>query len=316
MRTETRIGTTDERRIEWRSPIRARRRIPRWVPVICGILLTLLVVTFVSQSASNFFSRRTIAARIDAADRPSAASFSLRLGQTLEQSLASAQQKNPAQAVDQLNAAIVMIQDARTAQMQLPPDLFAETSGQLDRIHAELQDPQSAAVVQNARVELATLRSGIETFAPPARTVPWTETFRLSANSEFKPNSTARLALQLNANYRLVAENTQKPQADSAGLLLDGTSLGEAEFFAPPSSRLYVENVRVEDVALQNGTQTLDGIHWTNVAFVGTSIRFTGGSLELRNARFIHCSFDFAPGDRSSRLADAIARGTVSLVLY
>ena len=104
--------------------------------------------------------------------------------------------------------------------------------------------------------------------------------------------------------------------ASLGGNLLDATSMPSgAEILEPPPSRIFADNVRVENLTIAGAAQTLDGIHWKNVTFIGTHLRYEGGEVDLHDVRFIHCMFGFPSDDRGGRLATAIARGQTTVVI-
>jgi len=104
--------------------------------------------------------------------------------------------------------------------------------------------------------------------------------------------------------------------ASLRGNLLDATSMpSSAEILEPPPSRIFADNVHVENLTIAGAAQTLDGIHWKNVTFIGTHLRYEGGEVDLHNVRFIHCMFGFPSDDRGGRLATAIARGQTTVVI-
>ena len=104
--------------------------------------------------------------------------------------------------------------------------------------------------------------------------------------------------------------------AKLGGNLLDATSMpSNAEILEPPPSRIFADNVHVENLTIAGAAQTLDGIHWKNVTFIGTHLRYEGGEVDLHNVRFIHCMFGFPSDDRGGRLATAIARGQTTVVI-
>jgi len=104
--------------------------------------------------------------------------------------------------------------------------------------------------------------------------------------------------------------------ASLRGNLLDATSMpSNAEILEPPPSRIFADNVHVENLTIAGAAQTLDGIHWKNVTFIGTHLRYEGGEVDLHNVRFIHCMFGFPSDDRGGRLATAIARGQTTVVI-
>jgi hypothetical protein len=88
-----------------------------------------------------------------------------------------------------------------------------------------------------------------------------------------------------------------------------------AEILEPPSSRLFVDNVRVENLTLGGAAQTLDGMHWKNVTFIGTRLRYEGGEVDLQNVHFIRCTFGLTTDERGTRIATAVALGRPSLVI-
>ncbi len=104
--------------------------------------------------------------------------------------------------------------------------------------------------------------------------------------------------------------------ASLGGNLLDATSMPSgAEILEPPPSRIFADNVHVEGLTIAGAAQTLDGIHWKNVTFIGTHLRYEGGEVDLHDVRFIHCMFGFPSDDRGGRLATAIARGQTTVVI-
>ena len=63
---------------------------------------------------------------------------------------------------------------------------------------------------------------------------------------------------------------------------LDATFMpGTSEILLPPAQRSLDDNVRVENLTIAGGAQTLDGIRWSNVTFVRTRPR-------ERSLRWVH----------------------------
>jgi len=115
---------------------------------------------------------------------------------------------------------------------------------------------------------------------------------------------------------RILSTGTTLNPASLRGNLLDATSMpSSAEILEPPPSRIFADNVHVENLTIAGAAQTLDGIHWKNVTFIGTHLRYEGGEVDLHNVRFIHCMFGFPSDDRGGRLATAIARGQTTVVI-
>jgi hypothetical protein len=115
---------------------------------------------------------------------------------------------------------------------------------------------------------------------------------------------------------RTIASGAVLNPESLGGTLLDATNMPlRSEILEPPTSRLFTDNVHVQDISIVGATQTLDGIHWKNVTFIGTRLRYEGGELDLNNVHFIHCLFGFEANDRGGRIATAIARGETILVI-
>jgi len=136
-----------------------------------------------------------------------------------------------------------------------------------------------------------------------------------SANNSARTNNVAPGQVFVGAP-RILAIGALLNPASLGGNLLDATSMPSgAEILEPPMSRIFADNVRVENLTIAGAAQTLDGIHWKNVTFIGTHLRYEGGELDLHDVRFIHCMFGFPSDDRGGRLATAIARGQTTVVI-
>jgi hypothetical protein len=138
--------------------------------------------------------------------------------------------------------------------------------------------------------------------------------FRSSLAAELPEPAEAKRA-SIGVPREVAAGATLDPASAGAGIL-DATLMpSTAEILLPPSSRAFADNVRVENLILQGAAQTLDGIHWRNVGFLDTRLRYEGGELDLQNVRFVRCRFGFTTDERGARLANAIALGQSSIVL-
>ena len=244
-------------------------------------------------------------------------------------------------------ASIVIV--ARLRSQPTPPDFFDDALAKLDQILAAYHtNSRLTAHVTDARIELAELRSSIEpvppgtpsslniddllvatatgatapptsTNQPPSASSPASKS-KSANNSSSASNSksetnTAPGQVFVGAPRILSIGATLNP-AKLGGNLLDATSMpSSAEILEPPPSRIFADNVRVENLTIAGAAQTLDGIHWKNVTFIGTHLRYEGGEVDLHDVRFIHCMFGFPSGDRGGRLATAIARGQTTVVI-
>src|SRR5579862_1167268 len=136
-----------------------------------------------------------------------------------------------------------------------------------------------------------------------------------SANNSARTNNVAPGQVFVGAP-RILAIGALLNPASLGGNLLDATSMPSgAEILEPPMSRIFADNVRVENLTIAGAAQTLDGIHWKNVTFIGTHLRYEGGEVDLHDVRFIHSMFGFPSDDRGGRLATAIARGQTTVVI-
>ena len=137
-----------------------------------------------------------------------------------------------------------------------------------------------------------------------------------SATSNSKSASNVAASQVFVGAPRILAIGAVLNPASLGGNLLDATSMpSSAEILEPPPSRIFADNVHVENLTIVGAAQTLDGIHWKKVTFIGTHLRYDGGEVDLHDVRFIHCMFGFPSDDRGGRLATAIARGQTTVVI-
>jgi len=192
-----------------------------------------------------------------------------------------------------------LITGARVQSQPAAPAYFETAIAQLDRvIVAHPGDARLDEHVNLARMEIAQLRSALDPQAAAALPAA---------------NDPSRVSIGA-------------PQSVSSGALVDAASMGgsfidarlmphTSELLEPPSSRSFAEGVRVEGLTFAGATQTLDGIRFKNVTFIGTRLRYEGGQVELQNVRFVRCTFGFTTDSRGARLANAVALGSSSLLI-
>jgi hypothetical protein len=97
---------------------------------------------------------------------------------------------------------------------------------------------------------------------------------------------------------------------------VDATKMPEmAEIFLPPATRALEDGVRVSGLTIEGASQTLDGVAWTDVTFVGTRLRYEGGAASLKNVKFVRCTFGFVDDEGGRKLVEALVwgSGTVSV---
>lgn len=168
--------------------------------------------------------------------------------------------------------------------------------------------------VTQARIELAEMRSSQEPLPPGAPTSDSTPAVApLPAAARKSAISAGHVAID--GPKELSANQTLDP-ATLRGTLLDASQMPDtSEILLPPETRQFADNVRVENLTIAGASQTLDGIHWHNVTFVGTRLRYEDGPLDLQNVRFVHCTFGFPSDARGANIANAIASGETSLMI-
>lgn len=214
-----------------------------------------------------------------------------------------------------------ILSEARSHQLIASPDFFELTIRTLDQVVQA--HPDSDRLIEHtalARLELAQMRTML-----PAGTGTVSDASRGSSGSgaEEKPAvipSSGDLAVtqktvEVSAPVSIGANSTYDA-ARAHGTLLDATMMaGDAEILLPPASRLVSDGVRVRNLTLKAASQTLDGVYWENVTFIGTRLRYDGGEVSLHNVRFINCTFGMPSNERGARLASAIALGESSIVI-
>jgi hypothetical protein len=175
------------------------------------------------------------------------------------------------------------------------PDFFAPALTALDRLLAKRPDDSRLFEhVTLARISLAEFQSSLA--AEPAQ-----------------PAGAKRIALGV---PRAIASGEKLDPASFGGQILDATLMPDtAEVLLPPSSRAFADNVRVENLIIEGVAQTLDGVRWRNVTFVGTRVRYESGELDLQDVRFVRCRFGFTTDERGARLATAIAQGNTTIAI-
>ena len=166
-----------------------------------------------------------------------------------------------------------------------------------------------------ARIELAQLRSAQNEAAaavvPGAR--PGSRPDNASGGSQSKEQDAPSVAIY--APRSIAANQTLNP-AGLGAEILDARMMPDAsEILLPPSTRAFADNVRVDNLRLEGAAQTLDGIHWSNVIFADTRVRYEGHGLDLQKVKFVRCTFGFPVDARGARLATAIALGQTSIAM-
>lgn len=226
------------------------------------------------------------------------------------------------------------------ADVTLPLDSSLADAQAGNMIAAEVDADRAATLLQAARVQAISAAPNIsaspEFFSAAVATLEHViqakpDNGRLAEHARLAEIALAELFSSLR---HAPAENAaaqkrvagKSPRTIVGGTLLNPASLGgnfldansmpySAEILEPPSTRAFADNIRVEDITFSGAAQTLDGIHWRNVVFVGTRLRYEGREVSLDNVQFIRCTFGFTTDARGGRLASAIALGQSSLLI-
>jgi len=179
------------------------------------------------------------------------------------------------------------------------PPFFEVSIADLDRVlqgHAD--DERMMEHVTEVRAALAELRSSTNVADDPT----------LASKPDAK-------RVSIGAPRELAGDSTLDPETLRSNYL-DATLMPDtAEILLPPASRSMADGVRVENLTIAGAAQTLDGIRWHNVTFVGTHLRYEGGPLDLRNVHFVNCRFGVGSDGRGARLASALALGQSSITI-
>jgi hypothetical protein len=288
-----------------------------------GVKRVLDPTKMAGSDAPRFFSRPP-------SDRSVMAAWQTALSDSLEQAVAQGVGGNITAAEMQTDRAAAILMSTRMQAQMAAPDFFERTVGELDRVLRT--HPDNERLIEHvtlARIELAQLRSAqpVVTEGPGGGEVGAQEN---SGGSEagssnqgvnVGPDARALHAVNIPGHVVLAA-----PRALSANELLDPAALhavyidamlmpDTSEILLPPATRVMADGVRVDGLTIAGAAQTLDGIRWKDVTFVGTRLRYEGGEVSLQNVRFKNCTFGFSTNERGARLADAIALGRRSFVM-
>jgi hypothetical protein len=310
---------------------------PTYVRVAVVALATTLVATLVWQGAKRLLDPAKMAGNETPhlftrppSDRPGVAAWQTALSDALEQAVAQGVGGNITAAEMQTDRAATILMSTRMQARVAAPDFFEHTIRELDRVLRT--HPDNERLIEHvtlARIELAQLRS-----AQPAVTegtgggVPGgaknretSEAGSANLGMNVAPDARAPHAADIPGHVVLaaprgLAANELLDSAALRGNYIDATLMPDtSEILLPPSTRVMADGVRVDGLTIAGAAQTLDGIRWKDVTFVGTRLRYEGGEVSLQNVRFKNCTFGFSTDERGARLADAIALGQRSFVM-
>ncbi|MGH9758929.1 MAG: hypothetical protein ACRD4M_14425 [Candidatus Acidiferrales bacterium] len=206
-----------------------------------------------------------------------------------------------------------LIAEARAREEPATPDFFSASVDMLNRV---LRGHESNARLEEhatlARIELAQLRSA-QNEAGGTDAKPVSEPDNADGSGASQEKDAPSVAIY--APRSIAANETLNPAALGAEIL-DARMMPDAsEILLPPSTRAFEDNVNVDQLRLEGAAQTLDGIHWSNVVFTDTRVRYEGHGLDLEKVKFVRCTFGFPVDARGARLANAIALAQTSIAM-
>ena len=296
------------------------------------IALAAILVGIFAWRAVRFFLHRpvprdpSLQSALDTSDAARRSDFwQHQILESIDAAVEESQLDNITGAEMDVDRATSLLEAARIEARTAAPEFFELAIAALD---AALRPHSSSARLTEhvtlTRIELAQFHSsftGAPGPTPAAVTgaslspVPPSPEVKTAAEP-LPPNSRAKDGHVMLQMPRSIAANHIFNPADAGGEWIDATPMPQrAEIFLPPATRLLVDNVRVRNLTIEGASQTLDGIHWGNVTFVGTRVRYESGEVDLHDVRFEHCTFGFTTDERGARRATAIARGQSSIVI-
>jgi hypothetical protein len=225
----------------------------------------------------------------------------------------------------QVDRAASIVMSARMQGQKPAADFYVKSLAGLDKALATA--PDNTRLIEHvtlARLELADLRSADDgkaasanaDDAPDLTSYPGASATPIS---NVGPDTEARHAKSVPghvvmASPRAVGADAVVDPGTAGGNYLDASLMPEtSEVLLPPATRKLADGVRVEGLTIEGASQTLDGVRWRNVTFVGARLRYEGGEISLQNVKFVRCRFGFTTDARGAKLADEIALGKTTI---
>jgi hypothetical protein len=317
---------------------------PQYVRIVVVLLAAALVGTLAWQGIQSLL--HPARAKYPAIVMPGGASYVARSGTSdgsnsvaaWESDVADALQGATAQGLAgnitaaevEVDRAASIVMSARMRGQKPSAEFWARNIAALDAVlKTQPENSRLLEHVTQARIEVADLRSSEQTTgqdagapgtqpseAPNMSTYPGagaTPILNVGPGTE-APHATAVPGHVVIASPQAVNAQSVLDAAAMGGNYLDATLMPEtSEVLLPPSTRNSNDNVRVEGLTIEGASQTLDGMHWKNVTFIGMRLRYEGGDVSLHNVKFVRCRLGFVTDERGAKLANAIAMGQTSI---
>lgn len=276
----------------------------------------------VPHSASTVSAAHENAARAPLS--AGAGAWERQAGDSLDESVNDALSGNIAAAEASVDRATSIATAARLESGEADTTFFTNSIDALDRVTQQNpRDQQLLDHVMRARIALAELRtsepSEMATVDRPSATadvkypnelpnaMPGEKYYQAPVKA-FAPKH-----VSITSPRAMAASHTFDPES-LGGKYLDATTMPDTvEILVPPSRRSFADFVRVDNLTIAGAAQTLDGIRWRDVTFIGTRVRYDAGDLDLQNVRFVRCRFVIPSDERGGRLANAVALGITSI---
>lgn len=323
--------TPSGRARRWSKRRKGYSRAPMFARMAVVLLAAVLVATLAWHGVQRLLHPPETAVATGVADSGAGHGTSVAVWQSqvigaLEAATVEGSAGNISAAELDVDRAAGVLASMRTGAQPAAPEFFDIVLRGLDRVlRTQPENQRLFEHVTLARIELAQLRCAQPVEAEGSSDAPAGQNQNGADRSGVAvpvgppasaPHAVAIPGHVILAAPRFLAEQSIFDPSTAKGNYVDATLMPEtAEIILPPSTRLFVDDVRVEGLTFEGASQTLDGIHWKNVTFINTRLRYESGEVSLSNVRFVHCTFGCSTDDRGARLASAIALGQTSFVI-
>lgn len=271
-----------------------RLGVPAW-----GQLLLLVLAPLVTGGAVTLWRGHDRLGKIETSIRVLASKQAPDVKDLIKELLSQAQDDfnsgRTTRAQKALAIVPVLLSSAKRTKIPAEPAFFSSSAERLNQLQSNAARGAVIEEIRSARITLAEYRSVLNRAVPS----PGARVYVVS---------------------KVIDERTFQFKVPEEGLVLDlkdypaGLSLFRPGFFPRKPSGLTVDNPE-RPAFIMNGTQELDRRAWVNVVFLNMRIKYSGGSTELKNVKFVDCTFEFDADPRSDRLADYVALGLPTLFL-
>lgn len=199
---------------------------------------------------------------------------------SIEDSKKYASEGKTALAVEAAQQATTILASATANKLPAPPSYFVDTIEFINGVAKVSPSPELSGKLQDARLSLAEYRSALL-----VGHVIYTQKITVAPMEH---------ALRVNGNARM------------EGGYFDASKV-TGDFITSDKPVTLADKIWFHGTIFSGGIQTLDGIHWSNVIFIGTHIRYSGGQLDLDHVTFMGCTFEAPDSERGAKFAEYAA---------